>query len=120
MNERESILFLLSKIKYKIAKFEFDSQDYIEFETEISDSFHKYEKMRIKIILSKENEIWFIKIELKQKRFIENHNNNNKNGASWLLWGGRIEDIKKGINEAESKIDYTMQVYENVYKFDLR
>lgn len=118
MTEKECILYLLNEIKYKLT--ELDILDFIEVATEISDSFHKYERMGIKIIIIDKEDLRFLKIELRQKRFIENYNNNNKSGASWLLWGGNKKDIEKGINEAESSIDYIMEVYKDVYKFDLR
>lgn len=118
MTERESILFLLNEIKGKLGELKYDSS--IEIEKEVKDSFPKYDKMRIKIIITNDNDNWFVKIHLRQKRFIENHNNNDKSGASWLLWFGKQHDLEKGINEAISKIDYIMEVYENVYKFDLR
>jgi hypothetical protein len=118
MTERESILFLLNDIKDKLGVLKEDHP--LENEIEIKDSFHKYDTMRIKITINNEKDDWFIKIQIRQKRFVENHNNNDKSGASWLLWSGKKEDIKKGINEAESNIDYIMEVYESVYKFDLR
>lgn len=118
MTERESILFLLNEIKDKLVELNEDHS--IETEKEVKDSFDKYDTMRIKITINNEKDDWFIKIYVRQKRFVENHNNNNKSGASWLLWSGKKEGLKKGINEAESNIDYIMEVYEKVYKFDLR
>ncbi|MBP4137451.1 hypothetical protein [Flavobacterium geliluteum] len=118
MTERECILYLLNEIKYKLTELE--THDFIEIDSEILDSFHKYEKMKMKIIIIDKEDLRFLKIEITQKRFIENYNNNNKNGASWILWGGNKKDIEKGINEAESSIDYIMEVYKDVYKFDLR
>ena len=118
MTEKESILFLLNEIKYKLVELE--DNNLIEVEMELKDSFHKYDTMRIKISINNEKDDWFVKIHLRQKRFIENHNNNDKSGASWLLWFGKKIDLDKGIDEAISKIDYIMEVYENVYKYDLR
>jgi hypothetical protein len=118
MTERESILFLLNEIKHKLVELE--DNNLIEVEMEVKDSFLKYDTMRIKITINNEKDDWFIKIQIRQKRFVENHNNNDKSGASWLLWLGNKQDIKKGINEAELKIDYIMEVYENGYKYDLR
>lgn len=118
MTERECIIYLLNEIKYKLK--ELSMQDFIEIDAEVLDSFNKYEKMRLKIIIHEKGNLIFLKIELRQKRFIENYNNNNKSGASWILWGGNKKDIELGIQEAESQIDYIMAVYQNVYKYDLR
>lgn len=118
MTERECILYLLNEIKYKLT--ELNGSNMIEVTSEVLDSFHKYEKMQIKIIIIDEGDLRFLKIQLRQKRFIESYNNNDKSGASWLLWGGSKKDIEKGIKESKSQIDYIMEVYQNVYKFDLR